>query len=297
MTCFADMKLSTKANNLFNRTDRTQLAIYKAVPRGFSINKAKSVVKFLENKKVSLPEENLVDGIYSYRNTANSQYLSLDSKNSTITFIDNKAEGLNDEDIKNQDKLLQIADGYVEQLMGDEAKDYKFINNEFEYFSDWERKIDNRLFSVSFRYVKKLDGRLVLGNTNYILITLGKNGTPGFVKIVNPQFEKVNNVRRAIAMKSMPKYLQRYLNRDIYVQGSNGKKGSISSTTVKDATESFFLIHVGKAEYLFPHLSFITKDQLENGEIATNQIHIPLDVDFAGNVDKEDVRALEALDK
>ena len=294
---YAGVNYSEKANKIFNNINDKQISIYKVTPRVYSNEKVKSFVAFFKNKGIDLQDASMLNGGIQYNNNAKSQQLWIGSDDGAVTYLDNQIETLTDEDVANQASLRRIADGYIAELEGNYGANYQFVNCEFGYYADREKSIDKKLSSFAFRYVRLLDGRLVLGNTDYCIVSLGKNGTIGYVKIVNPELTKERNVKQEIAMNKMQKYLDRHLNSNKYKRGVDGCDTLINSVSVQQSTPSFFAIKVGNENYLIPHLSFITEAEIADGTKAIREVHIPVDAEFSSNVDGEDIVQLEMLRK
>jgi len=281
----ADVVVSERVQTFLDKKDRKGLVTYQSSANSLQEKKLGNVAVALEKRGIAFPN----NGDKSYKDDEKSRYLAIDKFNGAVTYIDNKLDGLADQDRADTSKLRQIANGLLVEILGEESKQYRFINNAYEYIITKD-DMKEKLNFITYRYVRVLDERLVLSSENYVLFTLGKNGTPSEIRVAAPNFLKEDNVKKGISVKSSSKYVERRIRDDIVpsyyrpVVNSN-----LKSIKISRATESFFPVTKGNRTFLIPHFSFVTELLFENGESFPQEIHIPVDIRYIENVNPNDI--------
>ncbi|HAJ79850.1 MAG TPA: hypothetical protein DCO75_08765 [Fibrobacteres bacterium] len=280
--------INSQVASIFNNTNDVRMAYYRVVPKAFSESGMTSKLNFIKAEGFIAANRSEDSNRVIINDTSLTQQFAYVKSVSTYQYINNKVGGLTDADLADTSKLKVQADNALSNLCGVQAENYQFINKEIEWRVT-ELDTNKRINSIGFRYVKIIDGRVILGTTSHIVITLGQNKRIKRFILTDPDLITIGNVQRQIKTSAMNKYLNNHLASEGYNKNFHGEKININETTVKWASTSYFPIKKGNDLILVPHISFYSEDSLEDGKMLKREFHLVQDADRMANCDAQDV--------
>jgi photosystem II stability/assembly factor-like uncharacterized protein len=201
-----------------------------------------------------------------YKNDSTGQILTYHPEKGEYFYNNPKIDGFSDNDRTDTNQMRITSDQYLIGLMGNDGKNFQFSHKLLTYMA--RPNLNNGkpiLAYTGFQYLRVLDGRLIKGLTNRVIIRVGENCRLAHFQINDKKLEKIRDLDKTIKNSVMINHLGNHIVSKNYTVDPDGKDIPIKNTLVKRGWESYFPKHHGNEQYLEPCMSFFSVDTLTNG--------------------------------
>jgi hypothetical protein len=283
----AEIILHQAAATALSSESSIQPAVYKIFQRNFSNFDAQNKINFLKTQGFDHTHKIDTGGFVVFKNEIPRNVLVYIPQKSQYYYNNPQIGGLTDSDCADTTRLRSSADRFLQELMGEDAKNYSLSNQELTFKT--QRDSAPRLFQIGFRYVRVMDCRRIEGMACHAIIEIGRDCKLAKFTINNPRLEKVKDVDRKIKNSSMSNFLKKYIENRIFHKKGDGKDIAIKNTYVTKSWESYFIYKNNFPDHLIPHMSFLTTDSLSDGTAKRRQINLPTDASIIPNLAGNDI--------
>jgi hypothetical protein len=294
---FADMKIQANASTIFSVDNPIRPAVYKISQREFSKSDALAKLDYLKSLGFSYSKKQDTGKTAIYKNESSGQYLSYSPYNSEYFYYDPKMGRFTEKDRADTNQIRSMADKYLKGLLGEDSKNFRLQDKRLRYMAGRGDTMP-KLCNVTFRYVRVLDGRLITGRTNHIMIRLGQDCQLSQFQINDNNFEKVRDLDMKIKNSAMPKYLADHVSSKEYSSAPyNGIEHPIKNTSIIKGREAYYEQKIGESDYLEPCISFSSTDTLLDGSAIDREFRLTVDAAKIPNITEKEFIDYEARSK
>jgi len=277
-------------NFLCNTKDDGNIWVYKLKQTNYTLQ---DLHNFALIFKMDVDSEIVAEDYIAVRQN-NAIHLTFDSEYNSITYSNNSIGVLSEEDVEDTSYFRILSKQYVDKITGKVSDKFVFVNCHYEYYvSNIDKKEDGseanpRLAYITYRYIRKLDGRHIVGTTNSVEITMGKNGEVCSMKYIDMKLVKAYQIKMKLKSNKVFEYLDKKVKNDKFNKFPDGENAQWKQVDVISSTLSYNLHKGSDGDYLIPFVTFYSLNQREDDEIMPSYIHIPLSMEMYDNAQEDD---------
>ena len=193
--------------------------------------------------------------------------------------------------------LYPKVENLLDKILGNDASQFKFMNYEYDYISTGPEREKQFLKTITYRFVRVQDDLPIVGSTNHVKITLDSKGRLARYSLTDYTIEEFRKVRRKVKNNSLEKYLKKELRKTYYTKKPDGKDFEFDENEVIDCITSYLPVKCLKNQLLLPHAFIKINCLKESGKERKLTVYLPLDAEFAEDIEPEDVIELEPVNR